>query len=270
MTEIAIQELLLLAGGGLFSGILAGFLGIGGGTVLVPLLVTLGYLPVQAVATSSLAILVTATSASIQNLLMGFLALQRVIYLGLPAIATAQLGASLANRVEDSILLIAFGFLLVLNIFLVEVRKRIAANEENSRNQASSLAAARIFTGGAAGLLAGLFGVGGGVIMVPLQIVLLGETIKGAIQTSLGVIVITAISACLGHAVHGNFWLAGDSLFDQKIIIGGIVMGMGGLVGAQLSTRLLPKLPDRVITIAFRMLLAILAAYIFWQAWRLS
>ena len=40
MTEIEIQLLLLLAGGGLFSGILAGFLGIGGGTVLVPLLVT--------------------------------------------------------------------------------------------------------------------------------------------------------------------------------------------------------------------------------------
>ena len=142
--------------------------------------------------------------------------------------------------------------------------------KRSSRNQASSLVAARIFTGGAAGLLAGLFGVGGGVIMVPLQIVLLGETIKGAIQTSLGVIVITAISACLGHAVHGNLWLTSDSLFEQKIVIGGIIMGMGGLLGAQLSTRLLPKLPDEIITIAFRTLLAILAVYIFWQAWRLS
>lgn len=269
-TGIDIQLLLLLTSGGLFSGILAGFLGIGGGTVLVPLLVALDYKAASAVATSSLAILVTATSASLQNWLMGFLSLERVVYLGLPALVTAQLGAYLANQVEDRILLVAFGFLLLLNIFLVEVRKRIVANEESSRNQASSLVAARFFTGGAAGLLAGLFGVGGGVIMVPLQIVLLGQTIKVAIQTSLGVIVITAISACIGHAVQDNFWLANSSVFEQKIVLGGIIMGMGGLVGAQLSTRLLPKLPDEVIAVAFRTLLAILALYIFWQAWSLS
>ena len=53
---------LFIAVGGLFSGILAGFLGIGGGTVLVPLLVALGYTPIQAVATSALAITITALS----------------------------------------------------------------------------------------------------------------------------------------------------------------------------------------------------------------
>lgn len=66
------ENWLILATGGLFSGILAGLLGIGGGTVLVPLLVTLGYAPIQAVATSSLAILVTSISGSIQNWRMGY------------------------------------------------------------------------------------------------------------------------------------------------------------------------------------------------------
>ncbi|NEP96056.1 MAG: sulfite exporter TauE/SafE family protein, partial [Okeania sp. SIO2F5] len=43
-------ELFILAVSGLFAGVLAGFLGIGGGTILVPLLVTLGYEPIQATA----------------------------------------------------------------------------------------------------------------------------------------------------------------------------------------------------------------------------
>lgn len=77
--------------GGLVAGVLAGFLGIGGGTVLVPLLVALGLAPVQAVATSSLAIVITAGSGSLQNWRMGYLDPRRVLFLGLPALATAQL-----------------------------------------------------------------------------------------------------------------------------------------------------------------------------------
>ncbi len=57
---------LLIAISGLFSGILAGFLGIGGGIVLVPLLVAFGYFPIQAVATSALAIAITAISGTIK------------------------------------------------------------------------------------------------------------------------------------------------------------------------------------------------------------
>lgn len=64
-------QLIILAGGGLVAGILAGFLGIGGGTVLVPLLVALGYTPIQAVATSSLSIVITAISGSFQKLAHG-------------------------------------------------------------------------------------------------------------------------------------------------------------------------------------------------------
>lgn len=247
---------LLLIIGGLCSGILAGFLGIGGGTILVPIQVALGYIPVQAVATSSLAIVITAISGSIQNWRMGYLSFKRVILLGLPAIITAQLGVELAARIPSYILLTAFALLLLLNIYLVELRKRLASNQVQT-SESFNPTLARIFTGSAAGVLAGLFGVGGGVIMVPLQILLLGETIKVAIQTSLGVIIITAISATIGHAYKGNI-----------LWIQGLILGMGGLVGAQISTRFLPKLPDHIVSIAFRSLLGILSVYIFWQAWQ--
>ncbi|OKH51525.1 permease [Calothrix sp. HK-06] len=250
------SKLILLAVGGLVSGILAGFLGIGGGTVLVPLQVALGYTPLQAVATSSFSIVITSISGSIQNWRMGYLSFKRVIYLGLPAVITAQLGAELATRIPSYVLLVAFALLLLLNIYLVQLRKRLSNSEAEKGNNFNPVLA-RLFTGGAAGVLAGLFGVGGGVIMVPLQILLLGETIKVAIQTSLGVIMITAISATIGHAAKGNIsWTEG------------LILGIGGLIGAQISTRFLPKLPDHIVSLAFRTLLGVLSIYIFWQAWQ--
>lgn len=248
---------LVLASGGLFSGILSGFLGIGGGTVLVPLLVTLGYKPVQAVATSALAIAITATSGTVQNWRMGYVNLQQVLYLGLPALVTAQLGVYLANRFPSGLLLLAFGILLLVNIYLIELRQQLTAKQVEGSAQTYNPVISQIASGGAAGLLAGLFGVGGGVILVPLQILLLGRPIKDAVQTSLGVIVITAIAAAGGHA-----WS------DNILVVEGILLGTGGLLGAQVSTRFLPRLPDAMVSLAFRTLLALLAIYTFWQAWQ--
>ena len=244
---------------GFFSGILAGFLGIGGGTVLVPLLVALGYQPIQAVATSALAITITALSGTVQNWRMGYIKLQSILYLGLPALLAAQIGVYLADKFPAALLLFAFGLLLVTNIFLVEFRKRvIAKHKDQEKTTIGNPVVARVTTGGTAGVLAGLFGVGGGVIMVPLQIILLGESIKTAIQTSLGVIVLTAISACVGHATQGNV-----------LFLEGLLLGTGGLIGAQVSTRFLPKLSNQVVSFAFRNLLVILAIYTFWQSWQL-
>ncbi len=165
----------------------------------------------------------------------------------------------MAERFHDALLLFAFGLLLVVNIFLVKFRKRvIAKHKHRSQTSIRNPVVARITTGGTAGVLAGLFGVGGGVIMVPLQIILLGEPIKAAIQNSLGVIVLTAISACIGHASRGNV-----------LFVEGMLLGTGGLIGAQFSTRFLPKLSNKVVSFAFRNLLVILAIYTFWQSWRI-
>ncbi len=246
---------LLLALGGLSSGLLAGLLGIGGGTVLVPILAIFGYSYDQSVATSSLAIVMTSASGTLQNWRMGYLNWQHIILLGLPAIFTALWGAYLVAKLPDYVKETAFGFLLLANIFLVTLRKySLSKNKQNQQVKINPILS-RIATGAIAGLLAGLFGVGGGVIMVPLQMLLLGEKIKAAIQTSLGAIVISSIAACLGHAQRGNvLWLEG------------LVLGTGGLIGAQFSTRFLPKLPEKVVSLMFRTLLVILAIYFFWKA----
>jgi uncharacterized membrane protein YfcA len=278
---------LALAIGGLVAGILAGVLGIGGGVILVPLQVSLGIPPVQAAATSNLSIVMTSIAGSIQNWRMGMLDLKRVILLGIPALLTAQVGAIIASRLPSYLLLAAFGVLLLANTYLVQLNKKVVIQaqelgadvsdaEHLSGTESSGQMSpwlARALTGGAAGLLAGLFGIGGGVILVPMQILLLKETIKVAIQTSLGAIVITAVAATASHAGLSDWiWNGlgfGDGTIHQNVLwIPGLILGTGGLIGVQISTRTLPKLPDETVSLLFRGFLAILSLYIFWQAWQ--
>lgn len=250
-------NMLLLAIGGLTSGILAGFLGIGGGIVLVPLLITVGYTPLQAVATSSLAIVVTSISGSFHNWRMGYFDLKRVIYLAIPAIATAPIGVYIGNRIPSYILLTVFGILLIVNIFLVEWRKKLSQRKDDLDQKQFNPMISRISTGSLAGILAGLLGVGGGIILVPLQMLLLKESIKTAIQTSLGAIVAIATCASVVHGASGNI-----------LLLQGFILGTGGVVGAQISTRCLPKLSDSTIRKFFRLFLAVLSVYMFWKAWQ--
>jgi uncharacterized membrane protein YfcA len=256
-TQYSLDNIIILALGGLVSGILAGLFGIGGGTVLVPLLVAMGYSPLQSVATSTLAIVITAVSGTLQNWRMGTLHRNRILGLGIPALIAAQGGVSLAASLSAQGLLLGFGGLMLLNIGLFQLRQWAIAQAQTTPRPLFNFPplVARVITGIIAGLLAGLFGVGGGAIMVPLQLVFLGEPLKQAIQTSLAVVVLTAISACIGYSRQG-----------QVVVLAGVIVGLGGLMGAQVSTRLLPKLPDVVISVAFRGILLALAIYSFWRA----
>ncbi|MGQ9837442.1 MAG: sulfite exporter TauE/SafE family protein [Cyanobacteriota bacterium] len=297
-----VENSLALGVGGLVAGILAGYLGIGGGTILVPLQVSLGIPPLQAVATSNFSIVITSLAGSVQNWRMGLLDLKRVILLGIPALITAQVGAMIAGRMPSYLLLATFGVLLVVNTYLVALRwqvasqaqvleKQVAAEDSGygvevlgleAESQGIPLPSTRepmptwlacLLTGGTAGLLAGLFGIGGGAIMVPMQILLLQETIKVAIQTSLGAIVITAIAATTSHAglsdlIWNGLGLGNGSIRQNVLWLPGLILGTGGLIGVQISTRTLPKLPDETVSLLFRSFLAILSLYMFWQAWQ--
>jgi uncharacterized protein len=245
---------LTLVLGGLVSGLLAGVLGIGGGSILVPLMVYLGFTPINAIGTSSFAILLTSLSGSIQNWRMGYIDWRKIGSLGLPALISAQMGAGLAQYISAAWLLFGFAALMLTNIYLVGLKQRLVDVESAATSSSNQKLLSNTITGSLAGLVAGLVGVGGGAIMVPLQMLLLGETIKVAIQTSLGVVAITALSATVGHSINGHV------SFSQ-----GLMLGIGGLLGAQFGTRYLPKLPDRIVSNLFRLTLLLISIYSFIQ-----
>jgi len=254
---------------GAFTGTLAGVLGIGGGLLIVPILTFFRVPLVEATATSLVGVLLSSISGSVQNLRMHNLNWKVSLVLALFGIPTAQIGAWLGDRFPDALLSLAFAVLLLVTIYLMALRNKLKKQQE-SANQASanheliqktsgqehsdpaaqSSLVSTASIGLLAGILSGLFGVGGGVVMVPLQMLMLQEGIKSAVRTSLGAIVPISISALVKHTLnHHVLWIPG------------ICLGLGGILGAQVGTRLLPKLPDRMVNRLFRTFLIMLSVY---------
>lgn len=248
MIDTPLDGLLLLLFG-IVTGTLSGILGIGGGLLLVPALILSGTpTTVAATATSLIGVFLSASSGSLRNWQAGDLNWQVSLTLAAFGILTAQVGAIVGDRLPDALLSLGFAALLVITIYLMSLRKRLRHGPEAKPPTYRLVPTAGI--GLLAGLLSGLFGVGGGVVMVPLQTLILGEPIKAAVRNSLGAIVLIAASGLFRHALQNNvLWVPG------------LCLGVGGIVGAQYGARLLPKLPERTVSLAFRALLLAMAVY---------
>ncbi|WP_166999168.1 sulfite exporter TauE/SafE family protein [Paramicrobacterium fandaimingii] len=103
-----------------------------------------------------------------------------------------------------------------------------------------------------AGFMSGLFGVGGGILIVPLLITLAGFGQKRAAGTSLAAIVPTSIAGVITYAVNG----------DVALIVAAILC-VGSIIGAQLGALLLHRLPKRVVQWAFIVFLLIVVVSLF-------
>ncbi len=103
--------------------------------------------------------------------------------------------------------------------------------------------------GVAAGLLSGLLGVGGGVVMVPAMVLVVGLAQHRAHATSLAAIVPIAATGAL---IFGRA--------DSVDLPAALVLSIGGLAGVQLGTRVMGRLSDRRLAQVFGAFLIIVAA----------
>ena len=234
----------LLISVALLAGIFAGLTGAGGGLILVPLLVFMGYSALESVATSNIAVMISAISATVMNSRDHDLPWRRILLLALPALILAPVGAIIASRTPEIALLIAFCALNIVNIYLLGKRSRLADTTDATDD--GNVATKVVAVGGSGGLLAGLFGVGGGLVMVPLQVQWLATPIQAAARISLAVIIFSSIGAIFGHGVAGDnalFWTTG------------LILGIGGVVGAPIGARILSRISQRTSTIIFQLTL---------------
>jgi len=103
--------------------------------------------------------------------------------------------------------------------------------------------------GTAAGLFSGLFGVGGGTVIVPLLIVWLAYGEREATGTSLAAIVVVAAAAAAVQAFYGNVH-----------VTEGLLVGVPAVGGVLAGTWLQQRVPARAVSLAFSVLLVAAAA----------
>lgn len=102
------------------------------------------------------------------------------------------------------------------------------------------------------GFFSGLFGVGGGIVLVPLLIVVIGFTQRNASGTSLAAVLPTAIAGMIAYASHGSVdW------------IGGALLAAGAVVGSLIGTWLLHNTHQTVLRWIFVAFLLVVAARMF-------
>jgi hypothetical protein len=105
--------------------------------------------------------------------------------------------------------------------------------------------------GTAAGFFSGLFGVGGGIVIVPLLVLWLGYEQREATGTSLAAIAFIAAAAAAVQGVYGNVHV-GD----------GLLLGVPAVAGVLGGTALQQRIPQRALALMFAALLVVTAVHL--------
>lgn len=266
--EIVITSIaLVLVGVGI--GVLSGLLGIGGGTIMIPVL-RLGYGldAFMATATSLFAIIPISLAGAITHVRARSCLPKLGVLLGVAGAITSSAGVYLGSISPAWLIMVVAAVIIIYSAFTM-LGKALRMGKKSSSISGSARANASAapsdiepctfdFTrknvvlaaiiGLIAGFASGYVGVGGGFIMVPLMTAWLGIPTKRTSGTSLIAIIILAIPGVIQQAFLGHIdYLAG------------IMLCVGAIPGAVLGAWLVPRVPERTLRFIFAGLLAIAA-----------
>lgn len=210
---------------GFAAGILGSMIGLGGGIIIVPVLTFLGFPPTTAASNSLFAALSNAIASTISYSKQKRIDISLGLKLGLLSIPGTVLGAIISTDVAPDIFKILFGFVLIASAAYIFLRKKIETKEKTLSKQIMLFAVGASFF---AGIISAFFGIGGGIIFVPLMVVGMGMAMKRTAPTSQLILLFSSLSGVISHSLlgHPDFTQAGF------LAVGSF---MGGLVGARLS-----------------------------------
>lgn len=244
---------------GIGIGILSGMLGIGGGTVMVPIFrLAFDMSAIMSTATSLFTIIPTSISGAVSHIRAKTCIVSLGVAAGIGGACTSPLGVWLAT-ISPPWLIMAAAAIIIGYSAISMLRKALkmkpakapAVSDEAEAVQGHAAGAVdgkltrkQLLIGAGIGLGAGLasgyVGVGGGFIMVPLMLSLIGISMKKASGTSLIAVMILAIPGVIEQGILGNINYTA-----------GIMVAIGSIPGAVIGARLVRKVPERILRFIF-------------------
>ncbi len=213
---------------GVIGGLLSGAFGVGGGILMIPLLMSIGGLDQRrASATSLLAIVPTSIAGSLSYLSRGEADVLVALIAATGGMAGSYLGAWLLRRIHLALLRWLFiGLLVTVAIRLLTAVPARGVDVELTLGTGVALLA----LGAVTGVTAGLFGLGGGVVLVPALVVLFGFSDLLAKGTSLLAMIPTASVGSLGNLRAGQVDLRSGAIVGASATAASFVGVAGAFV----------------------------------------
>lgn len=182
---------------GLFVGFLAGFFGIGGGTIMIPALLMMGYSMHEAVAISIVQMLFSSVWGSYLNIRKKLLDFKMIVPLGFGALLGGLLSPLLSLNSSERSLELIFLFFVVLGLIKFFYTPQIPISKPQQTKSVLFL------IGSVIAFFSASVGIGGAILMTPLLYGFLGYELKKAIVISLFFIACNAVAASFSWSLSG-------------------------------------------------------------------
>ena len=194
------MDMLWLLPLGFIAGTIGSMVGLGGGIITVPVMTLAGYSPTLAVTVSLYAIFSNAAASTILYARRGLVEYKTGIFMAAIAIPGTALGAIASSWVKQDEFQVLFGILMITVAIYTATRQNIRGRAKVGTVSALVAAAASL----GAGMVSSFFGIGGGIIFVPVLVAVLGMGMSRAAPTSQFALLFISFAGMISHTVLGH------------------------------------------------------------------
>lgn len=247
------MEFIVLAFLGVFSGILAGIFGIGGGTVIVPAMMFIGISIKHAIGISVMQMIFSSIYGSILNIKSKLLNFKIALFVALGGACGASLSGLIVHNVEEIWLKIAFSLICLYSLLKI-TRKHTNISSEIAITSKLKINIILFIIGFITGIFAISLGIGGGLIIIPLVSYYLSIPTKNVVPISLFFVIFSSISGFRSLAIY-------DYIDYNK----GLIVGIFALIGVYIGTKINNKLSIKLHKMALIVLYGIILSFMIYN-----
>ena len=232
IAQFAWWEILGFVVVGLVSGVAAGFFGIGGGTIIVPCMLWLGF-PIQhAIGISIVQMMFASVFGSAINYKKGLLDLREGAFIGLGGMMGASFSGVVLSLCSELVLSVAFLTLTIVSFYRFAARSKVGTSE-NPIRQGWQKRMILVLAGAFTGVFAISLGIGGGLLIAPILGYYLGYDSKRVVPLSLFFVVFSSVA--------GSFSLYHMEVIDSRLFSAAVLIGCCSIIGVASGIALIAR-----------------------------